>query len=131
MIFLHDSEIISHGNLKSSNCLVDSRWVLQITDFGLHELKGKTFNCLQVGGSLNLWHILKAAASHEARMRRQDDKRLLWKAPELLRNPNLALRGTQKGDVFSFGIILYEIIGRKGPWGDLLQTYSPKGGFQF
>jgi guanylate cyclase len=41
MTFLQDSEIVSHGNLKSSNCLVDSRWVLQITDFGLHELKGK------------------------------------------------------------------------------------------
>ncbi|KZS07425.1 Guanylate cyclase [Daphnia magna] len=105
MIFLHDSEIVSHGNLKSSNCLVDSRWVLQITDFGLHELK---------------------ASSHEARMRMQCSKRLLWKAPELLRNHNPPPRGTQKGDVFSFGIILYEIIGRKGPWGDLLYTMSPK-----
>ena len=41
MIFLHDSEIVSHGNLRPSNCLVDSRWVLQITDFGLCHLKGR------------------------------------------------------------------------------------------
>ena len=40
LIYLHDSEIVSHGNFRSSNCLVDSRWVLQITDFGLHEFKG-------------------------------------------------------------------------------------------
>ncbi|XP_057374739.2 guanylate cyclase 32E-like isoform X2 [Daphnia carinata] len=104
MIFLHESEIVSHGNLKSSNCLVDSRWVLQITDFGLHEIK---------------------ATSNEAQKKAKCAKRLLWKAPELFRNPNPPPRGTQKGDVYSFGIILYEIFGRKGPWGDLLDTMSP------
>lgn len=35
MSFLHNSVIGCHGNLKSSNCLVDSRFVLKITDYGL------------------------------------------------------------------------------------------------
>lgn len=39
MAFLHASEMHVHGNLKSSNCLVDSRFVLKITDFGLHSLR--------------------------------------------------------------------------------------------
>nr|XP_032521888.1 guanylate cyclase 32E-like [Danaus plexippus plexippus] len=46
------------------------------------------------------------------------EKRMLWRAPELLREPNPPPRGSQKGDVYSFGIILYEILGRNGPWGD-------------
>lgn len=39
MAFLHASEMHVHGNLKSSNCVVDSRFVLKITDFGLHSLR--------------------------------------------------------------------------------------------
>lgn len=39
MAFLHNSVIVSHGNLKSSNCVVDSRFVLKITDYGLQSLR--------------------------------------------------------------------------------------------
>lgn len=39
MSYLHSSEIKSHGSLKSSNCVVDSRFVLKIADFGLHSLR--------------------------------------------------------------------------------------------
>ena len=38
-MFLHDSELHVHGNLKSSNCVVNSRWTLQVTDFGLLDLR--------------------------------------------------------------------------------------------
>ncbi|CAL1546287.1 unnamed protein product, partial [Lymnaea stagnalis] len=34
MEYLHKTPLRSHGNLKSSNCVIDSRWVLKITDFG-------------------------------------------------------------------------------------------------
>ncbi|GBP39054.1 Guanylate cyclase 32E [Eumeta japonica] len=97
LTYLHDSPLISHGNLTSSNCLVDSRWVLQIADYGLHNLKS---GCSEAEDALRM------------------ERRALWRAPELLRDPNPSPRGSQKGDVYSFGIILYEILARNGPWGD-------------
>lgn len=44
MGYLHSSEIRSHGNLKSSNCVVDGRFVLKVTDFGLHSLRVRVDN---------------------------------------------------------------------------------------
>ena len=39
MEYLHSSSIGYHGNLKSTNCVVDSRFVLKLTDFGLKSLR--------------------------------------------------------------------------------------------
>lgn len=39
MIYLHDSPVRFHGALNTSNCLVDSRWVVKVADFGLREFK--------------------------------------------------------------------------------------------
>ncbi|XP_051626980.1 atrial natriuretic peptide receptor 1 isoform X1 [Manacus candei] len=92
MQFLHNGVIVSHGNLKSSNCVVDSRFVLKITDYGL-----ESFRAAPDGDDT---HALFA--------------KKLWTAPELLRMEEPPARGTQKGDVYSFGIILQEIALRNG-----------------
>ncbi|KAG8182191.1 hypothetical protein JTE90_017142 [Oedothorax gibbosus] len=99
MIYLHESDIVSHGNLKSSNCMVDSRWVLKVADFGMHELRASQDEPLPT-------------RVQEARLRSS-----LWRAPELLRAAVPPPRGTQKGDVYSFGVVLFEILARVGPWG--------------
>ena len=36
---MQESNLRFHGNLKASNCLVDSRWVLKIADFGLEDFR--------------------------------------------------------------------------------------------
>ncbi|XP_011254353.1 guanylate cyclase 32E [Camponotus floridanus] len=101
MIYLHESIIKYHGSLSTSNCLVDSRWVVKLADFGLHEFK-RDAEC-DPSDVIKKYHAL------------------LYKAPELLRStrylekPNI--RDFQKGDVYSFAIILYELQGRHGPFG--------------
>jgi len=108
MIFLHESDVEVHGNLKSSNCVITSRWVLQLTDFGLAEL--------QHAASLGSYDPTGIHTYYQ---------NLLWKAPELLREKGPVPNMSQKGDAYAFAIILYEIYGRKGPYGPC--DAGPKG----
>ncbi|XP_077994091.1 atrial natriuretic peptide receptor 1-like [Glandiceps talaboti] len=101
MEYLHSSTIQCHGNFKSSNCLIDSRWSCKIGDYGLRNFRA--------GEDISL-------ESEHAQFRE-----LLWTAPELLQTQNgHGFRRkpiyTQKGDVYSYGIILQEIASRGSPY---------------
>ena len=89
MQYLHSSVIGSHGRLKSSNCVVDSRWVCKVTDYGLGNFKS----------GCNSKFVCEVESMFD----------MLWTAPELLRKEEPPLYGTKEGDVFSYGIILQEI----------------------
>uniref|UniRef100_A0A8D0GW71 Guanylate cyclase n=1 Tax=Sphenodon punctatus TaxID=8508 RepID=A0A8D0GW71_SPHPU len=93
MKYLHHRDC-PHGRLKSRNCMVDGRFVLKVTDYSYNEL-------------LEAQRSPKTCPSPQA---------LLWTAPELLRDPEMARRGTLKGDVYSFAIILQEVIVRGLPY---------------
>ncbi|XP_077987402.1 atrial natriuretic peptide receptor 1-like [Glandiceps talaboti] len=96
MDYIHGSFLKCHGALKSSNCLVDSRFVLKVTDFGLHEWRDRD-------------PVQANSETHS------DLYACLWRAPELLRNRQQT-KGSQKADVYSFGVILQEIITRSCPY---------------
>lgn len=104
MMHLHKTDLHFHGNLKSSNCVVTSRWVLQITDYGLHELR--------------------AAAEKDSMGIHELNRNLLWKAPELLNDQSGSVRGSQKADVYAFGMILFEILTRQDAFGGY--NFEPK-----
>ncbi|XP_056386347.1 guanylate cyclase 2G-like, partial [Hyla sarda] len=102
MKFLHSSPLTSHGNLKPTNCLVDSRMQVKLSGFALWEFKHGTTHREITAKNINY-------------------SELYWTAPELLRMERFLFRGTQKGDVYSFAIIMRELIHNHedGPYQEL------------
>ncbi|CAF3948969.1 unnamed protein product [Adineta steineri] len=107
ILYIHNSDLQSHGNLKSTNCLVGSRFVVKISDYGVPSLR-----C-----PLHQKHPPNSEQYY---------KSLLWSPPEVIRDLHAPVLGTQKGDVYSFSIILHEIIYRRGLFAINETSVAPK-----
>ncbi|WVZ15504.1 hypothetical protein V8G54_013070 [Vigna mungo] len=93
MNYLHNcTPVIVHRDLKSPNLLVDKNWVVKVCDFGLSRMKHSTFLSSR-----------STAGTAE------------WMAPEVLRNEP----SNEKCDVYSFGVILWELSTLQQPWGGM------------
>ncbi|XP_071730365.1 probable serine/threonine-protein kinase SIS8 isoform X2 [Rutidosis leptorrhynchoides] len=106
MNYLHTSNpIIVHRDLKTPNLLVDNNWVVKVCDFGMSRMKHNTFLSSK-----------STAGTPE------------WMAPEVLRNEP----SNEKCDVYSFGVILWELATLCIPWTEMnsMQVVGAVG-FQF
>ncbi|KAI3471857.1 hypothetical protein Pfo_028510 [Paulownia fortunei] len=93
MNYLHKhNPPIVHRDLKSPNLLVDRKYTVKVSDFGLSRLKANTFLSSK-----------SAAGTPE------------WMAPEVLRDEP----SNEKSDLYSFGVILWELATLQQPWGNL------------
>ncbi|XP_006358967.1 serine/threonine-protein kinase EDR1 isoform X1 [Solanum tuberosum] len=88
LMCLHRMKIV-HRDLKSANCLVNKRWTVKICDFGLSR-------------------IMTDASMRDSTSAGTPE----WMAPELIRNEPF----TEKCDIFSFGVIMWELCTLNRPW---------------
>jgi len=99
---IHKSSVKCHGRLKSSNVLVDNRWTVKLSGFGMNHFR-------------------------VSNKKRTDPNysQLLWTAPEILkeRDPQClddVGRGTQANDIYAFGILLSEFCTRDTPHSEVM-----------
>ena len=89
MAYLHENALV-HGDLNGNNVLLDGAMVAKIADFGL-------------------------TRKYDGTARTQTYGTVSHMPPELLQNGLLS----QLGDVYAFGVILYELCTMQRPWANL------------
>lgn len=97
LLYIHQTSGLTHGNLKSSNVLLGSDFESCLTDYGLTSF-------------LDPDSLEEPSATS-----------LFYRAPECrdMRRPS-----TQSADVYSFGVLLLELLTGKTPFQDLVQEHG-------
>jgi serine/threonine protein kinase len=89
MAYLHSGDPpVLHRDLKSANLLLDESYTTKVCDFGLSRLKAQARSMTGNCGTVQ------------------------WMAPEILANRHY----DEKADVYSFGIIVWELLSRECPY---------------
>jgi hypothetical protein len=103
--YLHsNASLRCHGRLRTASCLVDNRWTVKLSDFGIRSFTA--------GAQLT---------DEESECDMHDTLR--YTAPEILAPDTRSIadvdHGTQAGDIYSFGIIMSEVFSREQPYDDM------------
>ncbi|OQV20445.1 Atrial natriuretic peptide receptor 1 [Hypsibius exemplaris] len=106
LVYIHASPLRSHGSLTDTTCLINNRFVLKLVGHGL--------------GGFRSPDELAVPEEHQIH---RNWRPLLWRAPELLRK-TMTPAGTPKGDVYSFSILVQEIMLVLPPFGTNHQSWA-------
>lgn len=120
ILYLHEGlePKVVHRDIKSSNILLDKQWTPKLSDFGLAKLlgTGRTYVTTRVMGTFGLvrFYLSRLLISF-AKLDRIKNCNLCpldsYVAPEYASTGML----NEKNDVYSFGILLLEIISGRRP----------------
>lgn len=94
MAHLHKSDLAIHGCLTSETCVIDNRWVLKVTDYGLQKI-------------YSMYNHFPTRTPAEK----------LYLAPEMLRNSLAAEVGSQEADVYAASVVMHETFSCTPPFG--------------
>ncbi|KAJ4829914.1 hypothetical protein Tsubulata_028996 [Turnera subulata] len=97
LLYIHQNPNLTHGNLKSSNVLLGPEFESCLTDYGLT--------------------VFQDPDSQEE----PSATSLFYKAPEVR---GMRKSSTQQADVYSFGVLLLELLTGKTPFQDLVQEHG-------
>lgn len=102
MQYLHACKVL-HLDLKSPNVLIDESWNPKLCDFGLAKISNKIGENFQT--------TVRGVSP-------------IWAPPEMFDDQAEAM--TEKADVYSFGIVLFEIACKQLPFQEIQQRNLPK-----
>ena len=100
--FLHQHKI-AHNDIKSNNIMLDLFFIPKLIDLGMVKYHNASTKSSSTG-------IKRSVGTPQ------------WKAPEYwiasLENIRLAKQFPFAGDVYSFAVVIGELLSKEGPWGD-------------
>ncbi|PAV56905.1 hypothetical protein WR25_20697 isoform C [Diploscapter pachys] len=109
--YLHSSNVYYHGSLTPNQCLIDSHWILKLTGFGMTRLlcRWRNNSIISTFGGKPL--IPNRDLHYYAPELRKQLRTLVYgnRSDAFLLPPRLG----QHADMYSFGVILYEILFRE------------------